>query len=190
VSVRSQRCVRALASLLVLLALCVVAPTPRAAEAYREEAVKAAFLHRFTGFVEWPETAFEGGVFRIAVLGAPEVRDELQRLLADKSIKGRPVSVTSVADRSSSKPQLLYVGRGYSGSLPRLLAEHRGRPVLIVTDQPGGLEAGGIINFLLVNQRVRFEMSPAPAQSAGLHISSQLLAVAVRVLGGRGERSQ
>ncbi len=50
--------------------------------------MKAAFLHRFTGFVDWPDSAFEGGAFRIAVLGAPEVHDELRRLLADKQIKG------------------------------------------------------------------------------------------------------
>ncbi len=97
------------------------------------------------------------------------------------------MAVTTDAAKGGPKAQLLYVGRNYAGNLGRLIADQRGRPVLIVTDQPGGLEAGGAINFLLVDQRVRFEVSPSPAQGAGLHISSQLLAVAVRVLGGRGE---
>jgi len=60
-----------------------------------------------------------------------------------------------------------------------------GRPVLIVTSEDDGLDAGSAVNFLLIDQRVRFEISVDAAHSAGLKVASELLAVAIRVRGRR-----
>jgi YfiR/HmsC-like len=60
-----------------------------------------------------------------------------------------------------------------------------GRPVLVVTNADGGLDAGSSVNFLLIDQRVRFEISLDAAQGSGLRVASELLAVAIRVRGRR-----
>jgi hypothetical protein len=163
-------------------ALLIAAAVPAAGEAYREDAVKAAFLYRFTAFIEWPQPALTSGEFRFAVLGAPRVADELTQLVAGKPVASLPARVRQVgspADAADS--HVLYVGPGYSGDLARLVESLGTRPVLVVVDHPRGLDDGGTINFLAVDQRIRFEVSAASAQRAGLRISSQLLAVAVRV---------
>ena len=57
--------------------------------------------------------------------------------------------------------------------------------MLVVTNEDGGLDAGSSVNFLLIDQRVRFEISLDAAQASGLRVASELLAVAVRVRGRR-----
>jgi hypothetical protein len=60
----------------------------------------------------------------------------------------------------------------------------RDRPVLIVSDSPQGLENGSALNFVLVDDRLRFEASLRATERAGLKVSSRLLALAQRIVGG------
>jgi hypothetical protein len=153
-------------------------------EIYREEAVKAAFLNRFTGYIEWPSAALASSSFTIAVLGGGEVADELSKLTAQRSIKNRPARVLKVrsADQATDA-HILYVGPEYAGDLRSVVRTLTSRPVLIVTDSASGLDDGSAVNFMLVDRRVRFEVSLSAAHRAGIKISSDLLAVAARVRG-------
>jgi hypothetical protein len=51
-----------------------------------------------------------------------------------------------------------------------------------VGDGDGFAARGGMINFLLEEQKVRFEINTAASQVAGVRISSQLLKLATRLL--------
>jgi hypothetical protein len=166
---------------LVLLASMIPA---RSAEVYQAAAVKAAFLYRFTGYVDWPAAASGDEGFTIAVLGSPWVGQALQQLLSGRTIKDRAARVQqidSIGDLRNA--QVLYIGKAFNGDLSATLARVAGRPLLIVTDDPNGLDAGGVINFVVANRRVRFEVSLPAAEQAGLKISSELLGVAARVRG-------
>jgi hypothetical protein len=165
-----------------LVALSILCSIAWAAEPQRDHAVKAAFLYRFTGYVDWPPSALAAPAFTIAVLEAPEVERELQRVLSAHTVKGLPAQVRrleTVADIGEA--QMVYVGRGYAGDLRSVARTLGARPVLIVTDDRRGLEQGAVINFLLVDRRVRFEISMPAAERAGLKINVELLAVAARV---------
>lgn len=146
-----------------------------------EIAVKAAFLYRFTGYVEWPGDVL-GNDFTVGVIGAPRVAEELAALTDARPVQGLPVRVLKLpASADTSRVDLLFIGSGFTGDLRRLIARHRGKPVLVVTDRPRGLEDGAIINFLRMDERLRFEVSQPAAQRANLRIDSALLAVAARV---------
>jgi hypothetical protein len=154
-------------------------------EIYTESAVKAVFLYRFADYVQWPAEALTAGKFTIAVLGADEIATHLEALLPSHPILGLPAQVKHVSEvRQIEDAQTLYVGRDYHGSLRAVIAALRDRPVLIVTDVEGGLEAGSAVNFVLSDQHVRFEISTAAANRAGLKISAELLAVATRIKAG------
>ena len=77
--------------------------------------------------------------------------------------------------------ELLYIGPEHSDRLPELVAALGNRPVLVVADAPNGLQRGAMVNFRLVDQRVRFEISLRNAKAAGLMLSSRLLSAAIRV---------
>jgi len=176
-------------ALAMLAGLCVAGTggLPAAqAQTYSEDAVKAAFLYRFAGYVDWPPAALTDPQFTIAVLDADGVATELGRLLQNRQIHNRPAQVRSVKTiKEVNSAQMLYIGAAYRDDLRRTIASVGGRPILVVTSEDGGLDAGSSVNFLLIDQRVRFEISVDAAQSAGLRVASELLAVAVRVRGRR-----
>jgi len=172
-----------------LAAVCVLgAPGWRAAaaESYSEDAVKAAFLYRFTGYVDWPPAALANPPFTIAVLNADGVAAELGRLLQNREVQNQAAQVRSIKSiKEINNAQMLYIGAIHREDLRHVVAAVAGRPVLIVTNEEDGLEAGSTVNFLLIEQRVRFEISVDAAQAAGLKVASELLAVAIRVRGRR-----
>jgi hypothetical protein len=157
-----------------------------AAELYSEDAVKAAFLYRFTGYVDWPPEALANPPFTIAVLDADGVATELGRLLQNRQVQNQAAQVKSIKSiKEINNAQMLYIGAIHREDLRHIVAYMAGRPVLIVTNEDDGLDAGSTVNFLLIDQRVRFEISVDAAQRAGLKVASELLAVAIRVRGRR-----
>ncbi len=152
-------------------------------EPYAEDAVKAVFLYRFTSFVEWPPEAPAPAQFEIAVMNADGVADSLRRLLPDHPIKGRPARVRQIQRiRDLGDARILYVGSDRMADLAAIVAATAKQPLLLVTDSERGLEHGSTINFIVVDRRVRFEVSLPAAGRAGLKISAELLSVATRVV--------
>ncbi len=160
-------------------------PPAHAADAYPEEAVKAIFLYRFAGYVTWPVSTANAPQFTIAVLGARNVAEQLKDFLPQHPIQGKPARVATIQGLTQlGDAQILYIGTDFAGKLSVLIQALKDRPILIVTDQPGALEEGSTVNFLLEQQHVRFEISTAAAKRSGLLISSGLLAVAEHVKTG------
>jgi len=155
------------------------------ADEYSEAAVKAAYLYRFTAYIEWPATSR----FTIAVLGDDEVADNLSALLATRSIKNLPSQVRKIQKPTDlGDAQILYIGSAFKGDLRKSIASVNIHAVLIVTSQPGALDAGSAINFIEVDNRIRFEASIAAVERPGLRIAPELLSVAVRVASNRARR--
>jgi len=156
-------------------------------EVYPESVVKAAFLYRFSGYVMWPTHVRPSAAFTIATIGAQSVARELERVLAGRTINGLPArmeQIESVQDLGGA--QMLYIGAGSLAALQEEIAPIRNHPVLVVTDNPDGLDAGSTLNFLLIDRRVRFEVSLVAADRAGLKVSAALLSVAARVESDQG----
>lgn len=167
-----------------IMAVCVACNANAQADGrHGEDAVKAAFLYRFTGYVDWPAATLETPAFTIALLDAPEVAQELNGILSGRTIKGLPARARQIRSLEElGDAQMLYVGARHRGDL-RLIARSLGaRPVLLVTNDPRGMEAGAAVNFLLVDRRVRFEVSLAAAERSRLKFEVGLLSVAARVI--------
>jgi hypothetical protein len=161
-----------------------------AQETHSEEAVKAAYLFRFASYVEWPEDSAAGRPFVIAVVGAPEVARELRRLVPGHLINNHTVQVMQATRvQEVAGVQMLYVGPNNADFLRAMRADGN-PPILMVTDEDQGLDLGGTLNFVTVENRVRFEVSLTAAERARLKISSELLSVAIRVRGGRRQSDE
>jgi hypothetical protein len=155
---------------------------------YSEDAVKAAFLHRFAAYVEWPASPEAGADFVIAVAGADGVHQELERLLPKVTVQQRPArAIVATRPEHVADARILFVGQQGAARRRALIAAAARRHVLVVTDAADGLEAGGAINFVRDGRRVRFEISLPAAERHGLRIKSDLLSVATRVNASRTE---
>ncbi len=175
--------IRPLARLLLLAAAMV--PHPAAAQQATEASIKAAFLYKFAGYIEWPANAFSApdAPLVIGVTGSEEVAAELERLVPGRSVNNRPVVVRRLREGEPAKgAHILFVGRGEPNPRAVVRAAQQNAS-LVVTEGERGLEAGGSINFVLVDDRVGFEVSLEAAERGGHRISSRMLAVARRVVG-------
>ena len=175
---------------LALALACVLTPASAAAqdeERPAEVRIKAAFLYKFCQFVEWPPAAFAApdGAFTIGVVSADALADELAQVVSQRSVHGRPVVVRKLKRGAPlAGLHLLFVGGRDGGRLPEVLAAAKGRPTLTVTEAEDGDDPGSVINFVLVADKVRFDVALPPAEAGGLKISARLLAVARKVVAG------
>ncbi|HUP29105.1 MAG TPA: YfiR family protein [Usitatibacter sp.] len=151
-----------------------------------EAAVKAAFLYKFPGYIEWPAESFPTTEtpFVIGVVGADEVAVELEKLVPGRAIGARRIAIRRLREGDSPRGvHILFIGRldaAATRTLVRTAHAHLG--TLTVTESERGLEMGAAINFVAYEDRVAFEVSLDNAERTGLRISSRMLAVARRVV--------
>jgi hypothetical protein len=153
-------------------------------KALLERRVKAAFVFQFLNYVEWPEGTFPQPTSKIgiAVAGDDELAGEIAQIVSTRTISGRPLLVRKLKQPDLlTDVHLLFVGRSEMAALPQWVKMARSRPVLIVTDIAGALDHGSMINFQLIQNRLRFEISLDAIDKHGLKVSSRLLAVAQSV---------
>lgn len=152
-----------------------------------EHEVKAAFLYRFATYVDWPEAALGAPdtPFIFGVLGAQALAAALGQVVQGRQIGERRITVRELRPGEPlDGVHVLFIGRA-EGPGPNLLATWLDRaPVLVVTESEGALGRGSMINFVVVERRVRFEIALDVAEKHGLRLSSRLLAVAQRVATG------
>lgn len=170
----------------VLISASAVSPSQAQSEVQASEyRVKAAFLYKFGGYIEWPGGAFvrADSPVTIGVMGAEGLADELVQIVAGRNLNGRPVSVRRLrAGDSIAGLHVLFIGRAEGGRLAEILAAAKGQPLLTVTESAQALELGSVINFVMVDDKVRFDVALVPADLGSLKISARLLSVARKVV--------
>ena len=155
---------------------------PAQPASYSVESVKAAFLYRFLEYVDWPLEARRAGPLTIAVLADESLAAEVQRTVRGRKAHGREIVARSVTTLSEGiDADVLFVSAQWKKKLSGLVDAHGRDPVLVVTEGAGGLERGSVINFLVMDGNVRFEVSLPAAEQRGLKLSSRLLSVALRI---------
>ena len=179
--------VRLTASL--VLAFLVVFPTVFAQQLAPadEYEVKAAYLVKFARFVEWPGQALPStnSPIVIGVLGENPFGAKLEAMTHAQTVAGRPLRVRFVeTPEDATRCHILFV----ASSERRLASRITGQApaaVLTVGESEGFVERGGVIQFTLENNRVRFLINPDAAQRANLRLSAKLLGVASAVVRDR-----
>jgi hypothetical protein len=152
-----------------------------------ERTVKAAYLYKFGNFIEWPEQAFsnQNSAFTIGVIGADSFADELEQIVSGRAVNGRPVTVQRLwIDDPLAGVNVLFIGHSQNSRLGEILAAAKGQPVLTVTESEKGIALGSMINFVVIDGRLRFEVAPKAAGMGKLVISARLLAAAYKVAMG------
>jgi len=162
---------------------------PRKRQASGEYEVKAAFLFHFAQFVEWPEDAFKdaSSPLTYCTIGEDPFHGSL-----DAALNGKVIGTRSFRVRHFKQPreihscQVLFIGAEEKKFLPAILAEVKGNSVLTVGESEHFVEEGGMIGFVLWENKIRFEINLEATQKARLSVSSRLLALATSVMGGQG----
>lgn len=152
-----------------------------------EYLVKAAFLFHFAQFVDWPPEAFKGADSPVTycTVGEDPFQGALEASLAGKKIGERTFRVQHLKQMQEIQEcQVLFFGPTEKKVIATMLATLKHSPVLTVGESEHFAEEGGMIGFLLEDNKVRFEINLESAEHAKLRISARLLALAKTVIGG------
>jgi len=166
----------------------VLQPLPaRSDSAYKpsEYEVKAAFLFNFGKFVRWPADAARDSTFNICVLGRDPFGRKLDALTQGERVDGKSLTVSRIASPTeASACRIVFISSSEERHLASIIQALSKRPILTVSDINGFASHGGMIEFIVDGDRVRFDVNLSASQSADLKLSSELLRVAARVTSG------
>jgi|SRR5579872_3965830 len=172
---------RWLCVMLVLLYVPVLqAQQPKVSE-YQ---VEATYLYNFGRFVKWPSSATvaKADAFSICVLGQDPFGPTLDSTLAGETLEGKSLKVKRISTpRDAGECRILFISSTEENHLKEILAALDESGILTVSDMPAFSRRGGMIQFVLEGDRVRFEINLASAENARLTLSSELLKVASAV---------
>lgn len=186
--------------IVLVLALFVTPFVPKAradSTVSREYQVKAAFLYNFMNFVDWPEekSSDSNEPIIVGIIGSDPFGGAFEPV-KNKKVKGKNVVIRRFEGLKEQKESdendqeieairechVLFICRSEEKKLKKTINLVKENNVLTVSDIEGFPEAGGIINFVMEDQKVRFEINVTAAKRAKVKIRSQLLRLAKRVV--------
>lgn len=155
------------------------------AQTLSEYDVEAAYLYNFGKFVRWPaESANKSSNFDICILGQDPFGGTLDKLIANDSINGKPIRKRIIGRPADAAGcAIVYISDSESEHLRTIVTALSTHEELLVSGLPNFLREGGMIQFVLKQNRVRFQVSLNAATESHLTFSSQLLRVAESVSG-------
>jgi hypothetical protein len=166
--------------MLLLCVACFVSVFA-AAQSASEYQVKAAFLFNFAKFVEWPAEAFStpDAPLQVCVLGQDPFGGDFEQMIEDKTVSGHRLEIAHPEGVPQARAcQVLFIASSEKQKAREILRGLAGVSVLTVGDTSGFAKMGGVINFVLDENRVRFEINVKAAERAHLKLSARLLTVA------------
>ncbi|MCA6363920.1 MAG: YfiR family protein [Bacteroidetes bacterium] len=144
--------------------------------------IKAVFMYNFTRYIEWPETAASGN-FVINVFGSntPLVA-ELNNLAKTKTVGTQKIEIRNTTSLDAiGNSHILFVCGDNPTPLSEILTKIKGKNVLLVTEKPGYARLGSAINFVVVQNKQKFELNKANAEKYNLKVSTTLVQLGIPV---------
>jgi hypothetical protein len=168
---------------LASIAIVLMATGVSSGQGETEHRLKAAFLLQFSKFVQWPSAAFDSPTSPIVIglVGFDSAAPFQAVVDPSTRVDGRPVVFRRFAPSEVGDAHILFLSRDLGARANNILRAQKGKPVLIVGESPGLASRGASINFVLRDNKVRFEINPDTAKASQLNVSSRLLALAIIV---------
>ncbi len=144
--------------------------------------VKACFIYNFTKYFEWPEK-MKSGNFIIQLVGSNNsLNQELNKMATSKQVGTQKLEIKSgTAIDNAIKPHIVFLLSEASDMLKDANAKYKGKGTLVITEKSGLAKAGSAINFVVLDNKQKFEYSEKNAEKAGLKTSNELKTLAIAV---------
>jgi hypothetical protein len=162
--------------------LVTLGPGVLRAQDLPEYRLKAAFIFNFLTYTEWPAAANAASAsLNLCILGADPFGSDID-VIQGRNAGGRAIEVQRKSSSESLKAcHAVFISNAAQERWVRTFLGLRGKPVLVITDNPGALAFGATLNMNVVRDKVTFEANLASAREAGLQLSSKLLRLATEV---------
>lgn len=159
------------------------------AQAPRDSDVEAAYLFNFAKFMHAPPHSPDS--FAIAVVGKSPIGEMLETITTNEQVDGRPLKVVHAASADQARNcDIVFLGESETPRIDKDLATLAGSNALTVSNAPEFVQRGGMIQFQVVKNRVRFVVNLDATSKEKITLSSELLKVAMSVQGSTSTEGQ
>ena len=168
-------------SLTLLWALYSFQESPQMKDTDTTAIVKAAYIYNFAKLIDWPSANKEGN-FIIGVYGKTNVYQELIKKYSTKRIGTQDIEIKKLsASPKVGSVHVLFVAQNSTSDLAAILSNLQYEPVLVITEDAGTLGKGSIINFLVIDNSLKFELNVSEAKNRQLIVGSRLKDLAFKI---------
>lgn len=166
---------------IVLLFTMLIVPLNK--NSYAETDIKnaeAIFIYNFLSHVQWPEGAV-GSNYLIGVLGKTATYDYLIKYTTNRNIGARTIQVKQLKEVSEvTNCQVLLVANQKSNEMGLIAAKLVGKSCLTIGEKAGLTESGAVIDFNVVDGKLRYKIDEKNAKKQKLLISSTLMRMSLK----------
>ena len=146
----------------------------------QEANLKAAFIYNFTKYISW-ETNNEESDFIIGVVGESPITASLNEIAKTSRVNNKRIIIRVFENPGEiGHCNILFIPRENSFPLQAIL-ERASKGMLTISEEPGFAKQGTAFNFIVINNKLKFEANLRAISSAGLKAGSQLLKLAIIV---------
>jgi hypothetical protein len=132
------------------------------------------FIYNFSRLIEWPAN-YRTGPFVIGILGTSDVAAELEAYTKGKKVGTQDINVIRYKTlQEISTCHILFVPFSKTKQIPEIISFLNGKSTLIITEKNGALNEGSAINFVILEDKMKFELKPENASKFGIKFSSKL----------------
>lgn len=141
--------------------------------------IKAMFIYNFTKYIEWP-SAYKNGSFIIGILGESTMYDELKNMTETKKAVNQPFELKRFTTASQIEQcHMLVLPKEEAAKLGDVLSKVDSYSTLVIAENDGMAQRGAGINFVIRNNRQKFELNKTKMERHELKVSSSLLSLAI-----------
>ncbi|MCD6117631.1 YfiR family protein [bacterium] len=150
-------------------------------EVGHEEKIKSVFIYNFTKYIQWSNND-TSNTFKIAFIGDSKIIIPLKEIAEKRTIGNKKIRIKHYHDiQDIDMCHILFISASEKGCLKNILQKVGHENILTISDSKGFADKGVAINLVVVADKIKFEINSSALKRAGLHVSSQLLKLAILV---------
>jgi hypothetical protein len=141
---------------------------------------QAMFIYNFSRLVEWP-TSYKSGQFIIGVIGASATYNELKTYTANKAVGSQKIVVKKFESAAEiGQCHILFVPFNKTKQMSEITSTLGSKSTLLICEKNGAVDSGAAINFIVIGDKLKFEVSMGNATSKNIKMSSKLSEMAYK----------
>lgn len=161
---------------------CILLMLPTFAIAQTDIAkAQALFIYNFSRLIEWP-VSYKTGPFVVGIVGKSPVTEELKTLTTGKQVGAQPITIKTFGSAEEiSTCHILFIPFSETKYLANIITQVSSKSTLLITEKNAAIEQGSAINFVVIGDKLKFEVNPGNAQKYNIKLSSKLNEMAHKV---------
>ncbi len=161
--------------LLILILLCICGLTKGYSQMGKTQAM---FIYNFSKLVKWP-SSYSQGNFVIGVIGESDTYSALLEFTKNKRVGPQTILVKKFNDtKDITDCHILFVSSDKNSKMNEIVAKIKTQNSLVISETKGSIKSGSAIDFLIVDNKLRYQINISNAEKYNLVVSKSLVDLA------------